>query len=39
MRCIRGVGQAIIRAMVYSSVLIIVVDFLISRRMIAVFGQ
>jgi len=35
----QGVGRAATRAVVFSSVLIIVADFLISRTMISIFGQ
>lgn len=35
----QGVGRATTRAVVYASVLIIVADFMISRTMIAIFGQ
>jgi phospholipid/cholesterol/gamma-HCH transport system permease protein len=34
----RGVGRSTTQAVVFSSVLIIVVDFLISRVMISIFG-
>jgi phospholipid/cholesterol/gamma-HCH transport system permease protein len=35
----QGVGKATTQAVVFSSVLIIVVDFLISRTMIGIFGR
>ena len=35
----QGVGRATTQAVVYSSVFIIVIDFLISRTMIGIFGR